>query len=409
MSALESRTWKDYMSVDGKRLMVGSHSVYKTCKHTRRIRGKYTDQTAYQNTREHDICHGLTSWKYKAPGSTVIFNQVAKGLDYLTLFRSETGYTIDAYKAKLLNEARRKAFDKYSASDLSLGVDIAEIGQSIGMIGDSIARIASAFTALKKGKVKKALHSILGYPKGKPTPKTSHTIPGHLRGVPSAKHSSSVSRRMRKGSLTAANAWLELTYGWTPLVSQIEDYADVAQKGLSGPCNSGQIKTSVSRDVNITGRRSSFPGMRINANFRFSAGVCLNYQITDPRAAALERLGLSNAASVAWELVPYSFVVDWVMPIGDTLKMLNAYQGTRINGSNFTKVVLQAGSSDLPTDPETKVYLNLGSRSIKRLDFRRSLNETGRSISFPDFEPVLGTKRLLSGISLLIQSFIRSK
>lgn len=38
-------------------------------------------------------------------------------------------------------------------------------------------------------------------------------------------------------------------------------------------------------------------------------------------------LGLTNPASVAWELVPFSFVVDWFAPVGDWLNALDATLG----------------------------------------------------------------------------------
>jgi len=41
----------------------------------------------------------------------------------------------------------------------------------------------------------------------------------------------------------------------------------------------------------------------------------------------LNRLGLLNPVSLAWELVSWSFVVDWVVPIGPMFQALTAPAG----------------------------------------------------------------------------------
>jgi hypothetical protein len=47
-------------------------------------------------------------------------------------------------------------------------------------------------------------------------------------------------------------------------------------------------------------------------------------------------LGVANPASIAWELVPYSFVVDWFVPVGNTLEAMTATAGLDfVKGSNL--------------------------------------------------------------------------
>ena len=41
--------------------------------------------------------------------------------------------------------------------------------------------------------------------------------------------------------------------------------------------------------------------------------------ITNPNLLLANRLGLVNPLSVAWELVPFSFVVDWFSGVGNVL------------------------------------------------------------------------------------------
>jgi len=49
-------------------------------------------------------------------------------------------------------------------------------------------------------------------------------------------------------------------------------------------------------------------------------------------------LGLDNPLGTAWEITPYSFVVDWLLPIGDWLGALNSikyYDGWETVSSDF--------------------------------------------------------------------------
>lgn len=66
--------------------------------------------------------------------------------------------------------------------------------------------------------------------------------------------------------------------------------------------------------------------------------------MSNPELFALASLGLLNPASLAWELVPLSFVVDWIVPVGPFLEAMTAGVGIELSHayrkeytkSNFT-------------------------------------------------------------------------
>jgi hypothetical protein len=47
--------------------------------------------------------------------------------------------------------------------------------------------------------------------------------------------------------------------------------------------------------------------------------------------SALEKLGLDPSAGQLWDLIPYSFVVDWFVPVGDSLRTIDAYNSLVCN------------------------------------------------------------------------------
>ena len=55
-----------------------------------------------------------------------------------------------------------------------------------------------------------------------------------------------------------------------------------------------------------------------------SCKVSFTYDVPNTFLREFSTLGLTNPAVVAWELVPYSFVLDWLVPIGSWLDLLDA-------------------------------------------------------------------------------------
>ena len=50
-------------------------------------------------------------------------------------------------------------------------------------------------------------------------------------------------------------------------------------------------------------------------------------RITNPNTALLTQLGLTNPLLVAWDIIPFSFVVDWFIPVSTYLKRYNDMAG----------------------------------------------------------------------------------
>jgi len=55
-----------------------------------------------------------------------------------------------------------------------------------------------------------------------------------------------------------------------------------------------------------------------------------------PNALLLSQLGLVNPASLAWELVPFSFVVDWFANVGDFLASFTDTVGCTLSNTAVT-------------------------------------------------------------------------
>lgn len=137
-------------------------------------------------------------------------------------------------------------------------------------------------------------------------------------------------REMRKSWRTndhklVQNRWLEYRYGWIPTVMDINT---LVNKPLG-------IPGTVCRGFSI--KRYDSSGYR-EGDWHYSQTGTFTSQVSafltpkDPFMKTASQYGIANPALVVWEMVPYSFAVDWVFDIGGYLEHLGALNGLeRIN------------------------------------------------------------------------------
>jgi hypothetical protein len=130
-----------------------------------------------------------------------------------------------------------------------------------------------------------------------------------------------------------------------------------------------------------------------------------------------ERWGLTDPASVAWELIPFSFVADWFVPIGDTLRAIHAARTLPVEKVITTTLRKKVGSISVNAG-----YPSCGScyncyKVVQggRWDYTQVNMTRAISTSLPSgfdvtkavwkrgvFRPELTTKRLIDSVALLV-------
>lgn len=124
-------------------------------------------------------------------------------------------------------------------------------------------------------------------------------------------------KKLSQGDMSGS--WLALNLGWAPMISDI--YAALEYKPYAGgyaKIASGWVKGTGGATV------ETVKGMNGKVT---KVDVRLRY-VTVIRTPPTEwqRLGLTNPALVAWELVPFSFVIDYFANIGDAINALGVMQ-----------------------------------------------------------------------------------
>lgn len=214
---------------------------------------------------------------------------------------------------------------------LNAGVLLAEGHKTVASVLSALKRITSATNHLRRGNVVGALTS-LGVQASKRGGVTSY------RALRINKKGYHVYTVQKDPKTDIAGTWLEMQYAWKPLLSDVGEavnayYAHAkpnkirattfrASKrqnlGLSPcmPIGGGSITKPIPLISDLSGRPPESTAIR-----------GLKLSVTEPTPLVTE-LGLLDVSSVAWELVPYSFVVDWFIPIGNFLSALSFVQRT---------------------------------------------------------------------------------
>lgn len=203
-----------------------------------------------------------------------------------------------------------------------------------------------------------------------------------------------------------ANAWLEYTYGIKPLVQSIYESSEQAIRVVVNELERVKVRAN---DYGWKPERvylSTVYGAIWRKIGQFSSKSSVTLGIAYRGAAPdWDNFTSLNPISIAWELVPYSFVVDWVYDIGGYLRAVETQclYANRFNSGYRTNFVHYTGEiRDGPfTYTSSPTGTNLWTGNVEGTAFERSPLTQYPSLSLPILNVDLGSSRLLSAASLL--------
>jgi hypothetical protein len=112
--------------------------------------------------------------------------------------------------------------------------------------------------------------------------------------------------------------WLELQYGWLPLLGDSFEAAKAFEAISNGP-RSQLYRVSNKKESIGNGSQSK---ALFDVPYKERLTRYIQYECVEEMGFA-RQLGLLDPLSVAWELLPWSFVADWFIPIGSYLDLVN--------------------------------------------------------------------------------------
>ncbi len=115
----------------------------------------------------------------------------------------------------------------------------------------------------------------------------------------------------------------------------------------------------------------------------------------------LGTIDLGNPAEWAWELIPFSFVVDWAIPVGDYITDLHALAGFSVLGGTVTSKVNYNGA----VTPKSSYYYNevIETGTVNYKSHQRRVYQSIPLPDLPRFDMTRSLGALRNAIALLHQ------
>jgi hypothetical protein len=262
--------------------------------------------------------------------------------------------------------------------DFNGGNVAGEAKKTLEFIGDTATRIGSALISARRGRLVDAASKLGVIPNSRVRRRQRRTI-----------HRPSEDQL----SLLSGN-WLALQYGWLPLLGDAHSAGQALAATYNKPIvrryrNRGHKESSVEIDGVLT---TSSVKRQIIAVMMENEHETVN-----------QSLGLADPLSVAWELTPWSFVVDWFLPVGDYLNARGALRTIKLDHIvNSTLSVVEASS--FSTTNQNHRIINGGFRDYLLVKMNRSIEPT-ISLPLPNVKPLsdaLSFKRVANALALLV-------
>lgn len=255
--------------------------------------------------------------------------------------------------------ARAKLADRINGMSINLAQAMGERHQTASLLVTSAQRIAHAALALKRARLGDFV--------------TALSMQGR---APSAKQWQRVIDTPK--SKRIANHWLEYQYGWKPLMSDAYGAAELLATHVRDDPSHAAARGSSQRTEDLYYHtRDSGSVLQIQDTTTTTTKYGVRFRLDSAARAMLSRTGISNPALLAWELLPYSFVVDWFIPVGNYLQALDAFSGFdfvdgfQLNFSKRSYVYNYTPTSDRTWNGvgwSTLIAPKYSSRTIVKLD-----------------------------------------
>lgn len=128
-----------------------------------------------------------------------------------------------------------------------------------------------------------------------------------------------------------ADYWLEYSFGWAPLLGDIYSaYKRMCSKPKNEKYSSGgKREQEYGLDT---------AGVEHSGYYTYVLRIFGEVEITNPNTALLADLGLLNPAQIAWELMPWSFVADWMFDIGGFLSSWSDFIGRELANDGISTI-----------------------------------------------------------------------
>lgn len=118
----------------------------------------------------------------------------------------------------------------------------------------------------------------------------------------------------KKSANLVGDAWLAYRYSYCTTKSDIEEYQNYVQRVID------LCDLNAPPKIRCHGTFVDIDGWKYHCSMMVKTGDALPTDLRD----TLSSFGLELTAVNAWDMIPYSFIVDWFIPVSDSLDRLES-------------------------------------------------------------------------------------
>jgi hypothetical protein len=233
-----------------------------------------------------------------------------------THFESEGGYprpthwAFPVYSDDLAyNKAVNRFYDAAKRSNFSAAITIGEAPKTFELIADTALRFVKLYRGIRKGSFEN-IRDALGFGINQSYARRLNKI--GKRGLSASS--------VRNQTANAADLFLEIKYGWRPLLQDIQNLTEALQ--LKWDEDDSDILIRGSGTAEGSGSVYNWEG-----TYKNRSKITAYFRVFNQGSRNIDSFGLADLGGVAWELIPFSFVVDWFVPVGDWIGAQTALTG----------------------------------------------------------------------------------
>lgn len=283
----------------------------------------------FQSTRDELITHPQYGWEYAIGNTTRKWYRQRKPyslpLEYdfserKAISQWPANYGLPSYTGappwyeSWFTQAYNRAYGRFSSrlrgNAQFLNTFSNERKQALGMVRDRAIQLARFTRHLRRGNLLYAAREL---------------------GMPTAP------RRAENKRMSLADKWLEYSYGWKPLVSDIGSAINL----ICSEPPFGRVRTTARVSGEWTEVYRSGPVgtqlswerrfLQISTNVRITADV----RIVNPDVALLNSLGFINPVQFLYETIPFGFIADWFGNVSQVIGALTDTAGLELQNPHF--------------------------------------------------------------------------
>lgn len=258
-----------------------------------------------------------------------------------------------------------KAYAKINESDILTGELLSDLGKTVGMLKHPFKSATTLLWKIEKRRRKLEKQRSV-----------SQVIATGLKKV-------------HKVSSPASQAWLEYRYGWKPIIlDTIKIIKEVGKKRdnldklrlVSRAGSKRERKRSGSWPATAT--ISCSGAYTDSLRTRVDVGVIYDVKNRETSDQLMGFLGIRprDILPTVWEIIPFSFVIDWFVGIGDWLQAISPAPGVSIRGWWCTQIsddsYTRSGGYAYFTPPASNAWKgSFGSESVTNFSMTRIVNQ----------------------------------